>query len=307
MSKPPLLCLAPMDGITDRAFRKTIRAVHPDVILFSEFTSIYKFNDNEWQNSLGFCKEDLPYYVQVFGDDPVKFAEAAKKLEAFGVTGVDINMGCPSRNIVKVGQGAGMMKNPELAQKVVELTSKAVSIPVSVKTRLGWDNAEQLLPFAKGLESAGASMLIIHGRTFKQAYKGTADWEPIYELKKSLDIPVVGNGDVSSYDHGMQKMKNLDGFMIGRETFGNPWVFLPNETQQKISLKDRLTLLQQHFLWLLEYKNERRALLEIRKHLSGYLKGFSSMKEFRTELMASVSSDDFFKTLESYSSTDSLG
>jgi nifR3 family TIM-barrel protein len=288
-----------MDGITDRAFRKAIRKVSKQVLLFSEFTSVYKFDDeSQWKDRLGFCDEDAPYYVQLFGDDPARFAEAAKKLEDFGVTGVDINMGCPSRNIVKVGQGAGMMKNPDLAKKVVEKTAEAVKIPVSVKTRLGWENNDQLISFATGLESAGAKMLIVHGRTFKQAYKGQANWEPIYQLKKNLSVPLIGNGDILDYDQGMEKMQNLDGFMIGRGTFGNPWAFLPKKERDSVTLQEKLELLEQHFNWLLEYKNERRALLEIRKHLTGYLKGVENSREFRAQLMSVDTSEEFLNMLK---------
>ena len=156
------------------------------------------------------------------------FRKAAILIEQAGAAGVDVNMGCPAKKVVKSGHGSSLMIHTDTAFRIIEEMSKAVKIPISVKTRLGWTGWEEhLIPFAQGLQNAGANLISVHGRTYQQAFNGKADWTGIYELKKQLSIPVIGNGDVLDYDDGLKKLQNLDGFMIGRSSFGNPWCFLP--------------------------------------------------------------------------------
>lgn len=149
-----------------------------------------------------------------------------KIIESYGVAGIDINMGCPAKKVVRSGHGSCLFINQDTAFRIVEAMAKATHLPISVKTRLSFDGNQNLIEFAKGLENAGANMITIHGRTAKQMYTGKADFTNIYELKKNLNIPVICNGDILSYDDGMAKVQDLDGFMIGRCSFGNPWCFL---------------------------------------------------------------------------------
>ena len=147
--------------------------------------------------------------MQLFGNSPDIFAEASRMVEDRGILGVDINMGCPAKKIVHSQHGSALMQDPDKACRIVEAIRKACSLEVSVKTRLGWKDDKNLINFAKALESAGASMLTIHGRTYNQAFKGESNWEPIYELKRNLKIPVIGNGDIRDFNHGLDKMPTL--------------------------------------------------------------------------------------------------
>jgi tRNA-dihydrouridine synthase B len=147
------------------------------------------------------------------------FVKAAKIIESYGVSGIDVNMGCPAKKVVRSGHGSSLFINQDTAFAIVEGLSKATNLPISVKTRLSFDGNQDLIEFAKGLENAGANLLTIHGRTAKQAYTGKADFTNIYEMKKYVKIPVICNGDVLNYDDGMSKVRDLDGFMIGRCSF----------------------------------------------------------------------------------------
>lgn len=278
----PIVSLAPMDGITDSAYRRIVREQAREVIVFSEFTSADGFLRSERvRQRLVFHPQEAPYFVQLFGNQPQVFAEAARALEQQGVSGVDINMGCPSKRIVNSQHGSGLMRDVRMACCIVEAVAKACALDVSVKTRLGWHNAEGLQAFAKDLVSAGASLVSIHGRTYQQGFSGRADWGPIYALRRALNVPVLGNGDVSNHAEGLRRMENLDGFMIGRAAIGNPWVFgaaLP-------AWPERVRVIRQHYAYLRESLPERRAVLEFRKHLAGYLSGFPLARALRVRLL----------------------
>lgn len=282
----PIVCLAPMDGITDSAYRRLVRSFAPEVVLFSEFTSADGFLRSERvRQRLEFAPEEHPYFVQLFGNNPEAFREAALALEQQGVAGVDVNMGCPAKKIVHSQHGSGLMRDVNQACRVVEAIANACRVEVSVKTRLGWNNPEGLVPFARALVDAGASLITIHGRTYDQAFAGQADWGPIHELKRHLPVPVLGNGDVAHHADGLRRMGNLDGFMIGRAAIGNPWVFLPEAHRQQPSLGERAQVMIRHYQLMRESKPERQALIEIRKHLAGYLRGFQLAKQARRTLL----------------------
>ena len=209
----PICALAPMDGYTDSAYRQIVKQIAPNTVCFSEFYSADGLVHSKTLAGTALKHEvnERPIIFQIFGKDPEMFKKAAIMIEAAGAAGVDVNMGCPAKKVVKSGHGSSLMINTDTAFRIIEEMSKAVNIPVSVKTRLGWDNWEDhLIEFAKGLENAGAQLLSVHGRTYKQAFDGKADWTGIYELKKHLSIPVIGNGDVLDYDDGMKKLGNLD-------------------------------------------------------------------------------------------------
>ncbi|NIP72342.1 MAG: tRNA-dihydrouridine synthase family protein, partial [Gammaproteobacteria bacterium] len=176
------------------------------VVLFSEFTSADGFLRSERvRQRLTFVPEEHPYFVQLFGNNPEAFREAALALEQQGVAGVDINMGCPAKKIVHSQHGSGLMRDVNQACRVVEAVANACRCEVSVKTRLGWSDAGNLIPFATSLVDAGASLITIHGRTYNQAFSGEADWEPIHELKRHLPVPVLGNGDVRDHADGLAR------------------------------------------------------------------------------------------------------
>ncbi len=231
-----------MDGYTDSPYRQIVKKIAPETVVFSEFYSAdgLVHSKDLQKKVLTHDANEYPLIIQIFGKDPEKFAEAARIIEAHGITGIDINMGCPAKKVVKSGHGSSLMINRDTAFKIVEEMTKAVKIPISVKTRLGWENHELLTEFVQGLENAGANLITVHGRTYKQAFTGKADFTGIYDLKQKVKIPVIANGDVADYADGMTKIihpanrdgntseyRNLDGFMIGRHSFGNPWCFLP--------------------------------------------------------------------------------
>ena len=292
--KQPIVCLAPMDGVTDQSFRLIVRKLNADVILYSEFTNVHRVLDgNKINPRLIFEDRELPYFVQLFGHEPHLFAESARYLEDIGVSGIDINMGCPSKRIVHSQHGSGLMKQTDLACRIIEACSNAVKIPITVKSRLGWKDHLNLVPFVNSLVDAGLKMICIHGRTYTHAFKGEANWDPIYELKKKVSIPVIGNGDVSSKFDGEIKLRNLDGYMIGRAAIGNPWIFLSNEEQQEVKFGDKISVMLEHLQLSLRSKNEPLALLTFRKYLPTYLSGIQEAKKIRKFLMESKTEKEF--------------
>lgn len=296
----PIVALAPMDGVTDRAYRQIVRRLNPDVWLYSEFTSINGIEHSAFvRERLRFENRELPFFVQIFGREPELFAKIIEEIQDMGITGVDINMGCPSKRIVKAGNGASLIKEPELAFRIVEAAVKVARIPITVKTRIGWNETSGLMDFAKGIENAGAELLTLHGRTARQMYRGQADWEPIYEVKKALSIPVIGNGDVTGKEIGEERLKGLDGYMIGRASVGNPWVFWPQEKREQVTLADKVEVMLEHYELLRGYQEEKKALIEFRKHLTGYISGYQNAKAMRQALMAASTEAEFIQTAKS--------
>ncbi len=301
-----IVALAPMDGYSDSAFRQVAKIVEPRTIVFCEFVSadglsrapqkmarLVQFNANT----------ERPYIVQMFGKNPAAFAEAAKFLEDFGVDGIDINYGCPARKVVGSGHGSSLIRTPDLAAECLAAVKKTVSIPVSAKTRLGWSDDSTLHSFAHKLISAGAEMLTIHGRTVNQQFSGSANWNSIYELKKAFpETIILGNGDITSGEIATEKIGNLDGVMIGRASFGNPWIFrevanaLFGEGFSPPNSEEKATIIRKHAELLLETKGHS-GILEFRKHLLSFTKGFAGAREMRREMTAIENLDDVEKVI----------
>lgn len=289
-----------MAGYTDASFRQLIKGLAPQTVVYTELLSTdalaHKGKKTLQMMSFNPARE-RPFIVQIFGKRPEHFLEAAKVIEQLGVDGIDINMGCPAAKVVSSCHGAALIKQPELAAELVHATVQAVSIPVSVKTRLGWDSAETLLTFGQMLEQAGAQALAIHGRTYQEKFSGTADWEPIYALKRHVSIPVIGNGDITTAADALAKIGNLDGVMVGRATFGNPWILrdiadaLASGKAGLVSSKERLPfaekipLILEHCALAVATKGERRGMMEMRRHLASYVKGFDGASDLRQRLV----------------------
>ena len=197
-----------MDGYTDSPYRQVVKTIAPGVIAFSEFYSADGLVHSKTlaPQVLPHAENEKPLIIQIFGKDPEMFRQAAILIESYGVAGIDVNMGCPAKKVVKSGHGSSLMINTDTAFRIIEEMAKAVKIPISVKTRLGWDNWENLIDFCTGLQNAGANLITVHGRTYKQAFTGHADFTGIYELKKHLSIPVMCNGDIMDYEDGMRKI-----------------------------------------------------------------------------------------------------
>lgn len=292
----PIVALAPMAGVTDASYRQLIKKIAPEVVVYTEFlsTDALAYGAKKTMQMLSFdASIERPFIVQVFGDTPQHFLEAAKIIEDLGADGIDINMGCPAAKVVSSCHGAALIKNPKLAAELVHMTRKEVKIPVSVKTRLGWDRADTLIDFCKGLEEAGAAAFAIHGRRYCDKFTGKADWSQIYELKKAVKVPVIGNGDVNSAQDALEKIGNLDGVMVGRGTFGNPWVmreicdaFADKATPAvPKTFLEKLPMILEHCELSVAIKGEKLGMLEMRRHLSSYVKGFDGASDLRSKLV----------------------
>ncbi|MEK7137841.1 MAG: tRNA-dihydrouridine synthase [Patescibacteria group bacterium] len=293
--KRPIVALAPMAGVTDASLRQLQKSLAPEVIVFTEFLSIdaIAYGAKKTLQMLAFdAALERPFIVQIFGNDLGHIASSCAIIEEMGADGIDINMGCPAAKIVSSCYGSALLRRRDLAIKVVEAAVNAAKIPVSVKTRLGWENAEDLIPFCKKLVDAGAAALSIHGRTYKDKFGGSADWNPIYELKRQVSVPVLGNGDIRSAADAIAKIGNLDGVMVGRGTIGNPWLLreicdvLRGVTlTPPLTLEQKIPVILRHCELAVKYKGERRGIIEMRKHFGGYIKGFDGAKELRMRLM----------------------
>ena len=301
--KRPILALAPMAGYTDTAYRQLIKGIEPRVICFTEFTStdgiVYESKNTLKQLDFN-PDEERPLVAQIFGKKPENFTTAARRVEEMGVDAIDLNMGCPAKKVVSSDHGSALLKNPELALKIIEATVAGTSLPVSVKTRIGTNELDLpwFVQFCKDMESAGASLITIHGRTAKQAYKGKADWEPIYEVKRNISIPVIGNGDINSAQDALDKLGNLDGVMVGRGTMGNPWLMreiaaalYKDESagdfnyQAPQTFAEKLPFVLRHCELMVESKGENRGIKEMRKHFVGLLKGFHGASKHRAAVV----------------------
>jgi len=234
-------------------------------------------------------EKENPLIIQIFWKDPEIFAQAAKIISdpKYNISGIDINMWCPAKKVVKSWHWSSLLINEETAFEIVRAMNNATHLPISVKTRLSFDWWQDLINFAKWLEKAWASLITIHWRTAKQWYSWIANFDSIYELKKHINIPVIANWDILNYDDWMKKVKNLDWIMIWRWSFWNPWCFLPGNYTP--TLEEILNQMLFHAEKLVETKWENKWSLEIRKHLVQYLKYFPWVKKYRKKLVTTDS------------------
>jgi len=287
-----LVFLAPMDWYTDSAYRQVVKKINPNVICVTEFYSADWLVHSKFlaESVLPHKKEENPLIVQIFWKDPEKFMKAAKIIEKYDFAWIDVNMWCPAKKVVNSWHWSGLIINRDTAFKIIEVLNKSTYLPISVKTRLWFNWSESLIDFVKWLESAWASLITVHGRTTKQAYTWNADFTQIYELKKAVKIPVICNWDIINFDDWMKKIYSpdkkvkLDWFMIWRASFWNPWCFLPWGYSQ--TLREVLEMMSFHGKALLECKWEKRATLDIRKHLVQYLKWFPWVSSYRKKLVS---------------------
>ena len=306
LEKQEKLCfLAPMDWYWDSAYRQAMKRVAPHVICISEFYSA------DWLVYSKFLADSVlphnnsedPLIIQIFGKDPENFAKAAKIIEQdkYNIAWIDVNMWCPAKKVIRSWHGSSLFINQDTAFEIIDRLNKTTKLPISVKTRLSFDWNQNLIQFAKWLENAWASLITIHGRTAKQAYTGIADYTNIYELKKNINIPVICNWDIKNYDDWMNKVQNLDWFMIWRSSFWNPWCFLPWEYFP--TLAEMLDAMEFHAEELVKTKWERKGSLEIRKHLVQYIKSFPWVKDYRKRLVTTESFENSKQVIDEIRST----
>lgn len=292
--KKPFFCLAPMDQVTDVSFREMFAELGKPDVLFTEFVNVdgllhFEGKKKLLQN-LKFTEKQRPIVAQIWGTDPEKFYKAAKLIKKLKFDGIDINMGCPQSKEVNLGACSALIKNPKLAREIIRSVKKgAGSMPVSVKTRIGF-NENIIKDWVKILLECELAAITVHGRTKKEMSKVPANWQAIKEAVKIRDkmkskTLIVGNGDIQSYQDGILKAKKsgVDGIMIGRASFGNPWVFLKDARVLPINEKLK-TLIRHAELFEKWHKNEKPFVI-MRKHFKAYVSGFEKSKELRMKLM----------------------
>ncbi|MFT6053309.1 MAG: nifR3 family TIM-barrel protein [Roseivirga sp.] len=310
----PLL-LAPMEDVSDPPFRAVCKANGAD-LMYTEFISSEGLirNAEKSVQKLDIYDYERPIGIQIFGDKIASMREAAAIAEAAQPEMVDINYGCPVKKVACKGAGAGILLDLPKMQSMAGEIVKQVSLPVTVKTRLGWDDSTiKILEVAKRLQDVGVQALTIHGRTRAQMYKGQADWTKIAEVKNHPDIhiPIFGNGDVDSPEKALEYRNKyeVDGIMIGRAAIGNPWIF--NEIKHFMktgehlpapTMEDRVATAKKHLQFSLEWKNELQGIFEMRRHYTNYFRGIPNFKPFRTRLVESENPIELFEILDEISS-----
>lgn len=306
----PLL-LAPMEDVSDPPFRAVCKDAGADM-MYTEFISSEGLIRDaiKSKKKLDIFDYERPIGIQIFGGDEEAMMLSAKIVDATGPDLLDINFGCPVKKVVCKGAGAGILKD---VPKMVQLTNavvKSTSLPVTVKTRLGWDESSiNIMEVAERLQDIGVQALTIHARTRAQMYKGEADWTWIEKVKNNprIHIPIFGNGDIDSPEKALiyKNKFGVDGIMIGRAAIGYPWIFneikhyfKTGELLNQPSIEERVQVCKKHLLSSVEWKTERPGLLEMRPHYSHYFKGLDHFKDFRTQLVSSLELDGILAILD---------
>ena len=309
---PGNVFLAPMAGVTDLPFRLICKQFEAS-LLYTEMINAKAvcYEDKNTFDMLLVEDEEKPVAVQIFGSEPGFMAEAARtltELNRFEI--IDINMGCPAPKVVKAGDGSALMKDPKLAYEIVNKVKAATKLPVTVKFRKGWDEKSiNALEFGKLMQEAGADAVTLHGRTREQYYSGTADWEIIKELKEKLSIPVIANGDITSFEAAERilDITKADALMIGRGAQGNPFIFkevndymesaiLPKKICPKLKIDTAIS----HYKLALKYKTQHKAVTEMRKHLGWYLKGLKNSARIKDHINKMYEPSDVINALTEY-------
>ncbi len=302
------LFLAPMEDVTDPSFRYMCKEFGADVMCTEFVSSDGLIRDaRKSLEKLQIFPYEMPIGIQIYGHLTQPTVDAAIMAERVKPSFIDINFGCPVNKIANRGAGSGMMRYPEKMVEITKRVKDAVKIPVTVKTRLGWDdNSKIIVELTERLQDVGISAITIHGRTRQQMYKGEADWTLIGEVKRrsSIHIPVVGNGDISTPQQAKEAFDRygVDGVMIGRATYGRPWIFREikhylktGELLPEPSVKEKCTLAKRHLLKSVEVKGERVGVLEMRRHLSCYFKALPNFRELRMKM---VTENDYRELLK---------
>ncbi len=306
--------LAPMAGVTDKTFRTIIKEMGAGLLVTEMISSEAIVRKNKKTlDMLDISSYEKPISVQLFGGDPNTMALAAKYIyeNIDNVSIIDINMGCPVPKVaLSSNAGSSLLKDPNRVYEIVKAVVDSVPIPVTVKIRSGWDNDSiNAKEIAKIIEKAGASAIAIHPRTRKQGYSGSANWDIIKEVKKCVNIPVIGNGDIKSYldAEKMLEETKCDAVMIGRATLGNPWIIkdcvdylekgiIPKE----VTLEQKINMIKKHLDLLIQNKPLKCAMLEIRSHASWYIKGLYNAKELKEQIFKTKTKEEFEQLLDSY-------
>jgi nifR3 family TIM-barrel protein len=310
LGEKPVL-LAPMEDVTDPSFRYFCKQFGADM-MFTEFVSSDGLIRNAGKSikKLEIFDYERPIGIQIYGHLIEAMVEAAKMAELAKPELIDINFGCPMKKIARRGAGSGMMNNVPLMVEMTRAIVNAVKLPVTVKTRLGYDDGNKnIVEIAERLQDVGIKAITIHGRTRNQLYKGNADWALIGEVKDNprMKIPVIGNGDITSAIDAKKAFDKfgVDAIMIGRASIGQPWIFREikhylntGDEMRPLQLNDITALSKEHLLKSIEFKGERGGILEMRRHFAHYFKGLSNFRETRTKLLTSLNVNEIIEILD---------
>lgn len=301
--------LAPMASVADRAYRLMAKKYGAAYVV-GEMASAKGlcYSDRKTAELLECTPEERPMAVQLFGDDPAYMAQAVEKVRAYQPDIIDINMGCPVPKVVNGGAGSALMKDPIRAAEIVRAVVSASEVPVTVKIRKGWDDhSVNAVEFAKRMEDAGAAAIAVHGRTRQEYYGPPADWEVIAQVKQAVSVPVIGNGDVTGGKTAaeMYRQTGCDLVMVGRGSYGRPWVFREiraylesGEELPPVSLEERLAVMREHVELICRYNGEYGGMRIARKHAAWYLKGLRGAAAFRKDSSSLETLEDFYRLQE---------
>jgi tRNA-dihydrouridine synthase B len=303
--------LAPMSGVTDLPFRRLVKREGAGLVVSEMIASQAMIHANRKTMKMATnCAEEFPMAVQLAGCEPEMVAEAAKLNEDRGAALIDINMGCPAKKVVNGQAGSALMREESTAAKIMEAVVKAVKLPVTLKMRTGWDDDSRNAPrLAKIAQDVGIKMVTIHGRTRCQFYRGTSDWNFIASVKDAVDIPVIGNGDVTTFEdvRNLFDRSGADGVMIGRGAYGRPWFlkqvieFLRTGTASPDpSIAHQYRTVREHYLDMLEHYGRDTGLRVARKHIGWYTKGLPNSAEFRAKINSIGDSDAAIESIDRY-------
>ena len=303
------VALAPMASVADRAYRLMAKKYGAAYVV-GEMASAKGlcYSDRKTAELLECTPEERPMAVQLFGEDPAYMAQAVEKVRAYQPDIIDINMGCPVPKVVNGGAGSALMKDPIRAAEIVRAVVSASEVPVTVKIRKGWDDHSiNAVEFAKRMEDAGAAAIAVHGRTRQEYYGPPADWEVIAQVKLAVSVPVIGNGDVTDGKTAaeMYRQTGCDLVMVGRGSYGRPWVFREiraylesGEELPPVSLEERLAVMREHVELICRYNGEYGGMRIARKHAAWYLKGLRGAAAFRKDSSSLETLEDFYRLQE---------
>lgn len=298
---PGWLAMSPMAGISDSPTRTLVRRFG-SAFSYTEFVSTDSLavGSKKALSLLNFREEERPITFQIFGNKLEIIVEAAKRIRQLGPDIIDLNMGCPARNVSMRGSGVGLLRKPVYAGKIIEEMRKALDVPVTAKIRLGWDDTSRnYMEVSRILEESGVMAISVHGRTREMGYSGKADWDAIADIKATRKVPIFGNGDVSSYEEAVRRKQEsgVDGVLVGRNSIGNPWIF-SNQRRDDLSFPQIVSVALSHLELMRESFGDKLGVLLLRKHMVRYMQGREEIAPVRLDLLKAEQPERIIQLLQ---------